>query len=108
MHVQHVSAETYERRRQQREDVSKRSEYRKAHGLDQDEKELGGWTARADAQVLGPGMREGGETVRPGPETTMDLARATVDNIEGKGEEATYVDFEGKRQPMRKKWFGIW
>lgn len=115
MHVAHVSEQTAERRRQKVSDVRKRSEYRKAHGLDQDESAFGGWTARSDEQVMGAGMREGEGTVvartpGPGPETTMELARETVKNVEGKGEEEqeAYVDFEGNRAPVRKKWFGIW
>ena len=111
MHVAHVSAETQERRRRKVEDVKKRSEYRKAHGLDQ-EGVFGGWTAKTDAEAMGPAIREGAAQPPPppppGPETTMELARATVENIEGKGVEDVYVDFEGKKQPVKKKWFGIW
>lgn len=108
MHVAYVSAETQERRRRKVEDVRKRSEYRKAHGLDQDEKVLGGWTAKTDAEAMGPAFREGVASAPPGPATTMELAQATVENIEGNGDEDEYVDFEGKKQPVRKKWFGIW
>lgn len=109
MHVEHVSAETQERRRRKVEDVRKRSEYRKAHGLDQNEGVLGGWTAKTDAETMGPAFREGNVTAAPpGPETTMELTKATVENIEGKASEDVYVDFEGKKQPLKKKWFGIW
>lgn len=108
MHVAYVSEQTAERRRQKVADVRKRSEYRKAHGMDGGEGMFGGWTARSDTEVMGPGLREGGGEVRaPSPETTMELAKATVENVEGKAEEATYVDFEGKKRPV-KKWFGIW
>ena len=109
MHVEHISAETQERRRRKVEDVRKRAEYRKAHGLDQGESILGGWTAKTDAESMGPAFREGGaEAPRPAPETTVELAQLTVENIEGKGGEDVYVDFEGKKQPVKKKWFGIW
>lgn len=109
MHTEYVSEQTAERRRQKVADVRKRSEYRKAHGIDE-EGMFGGWTVKSDAEALGPAIREGGQPIspRPGPETTMELAKATVENVEGKGEEDTFVDFEGNRRPLRKKWFGIW
>ncbi|TAQ84767.1 hypothetical protein B7494_g6921 [Chlorociboria aeruginascens] len=53
----HTTAATKERRRRRVEDVVKRAEYRKAHGLDNDEG-FGGWTAKSDAE-MGPGMRLG-------------------------------------------------
>ena len=102
-----MSEVTAEKRRQKVEDVRKRSEYRKAHGMDQDEGVFGGWTAKSDGEVMGPAIRGGGGLV-PGPETTMELARETVQNVEGKGAEEAYVDFEGNRRPVRKKWFGVW
>ena len=108
MHIGYVSEQTAERRRQRVADVRKRSEYRKAHGMDQDEGTFGGWTAKSDVEVMGPGMKEGDITPSPGPQTTMELARETVRNVEGRSEDETFVDFEGNRRPMRKKWFGIW
>ena len=51
----HTTAETAERRRQRVEDVSKRAEYRKAHGLDKNDG-FGGWTAKSDGQLLGPAI----------------------------------------------------
>ena len=108
MHVSYVSEETAERRRQKVADVKKRSDYRKAHGMD-DNTMFGGWTAKTPAEEMGPALSEGGDVPRrPGPETTMELARTTVENIEGKGEQDTYIDFEGRSQPVKKKWFGIW
>jgi len=59
MHTDYISAQTAERRKQKVDDVQKRSEYRKAHGLDK-EGIFGGWTARTDDEVMGPGYREGG------------------------------------------------
>lgn len=105
MHVDWVSRETAERRRQRVEDVRKRSEYRRAHEMDE-EGVFGGWTAKSDAQVMGPGMREGGE-----------MAGLPVIGAEGQvgervaGEELgkdEYIDFQGNRQRTRKRWFGIW
>ena len=44
LHTAHQSAETAERRKRKVEDVEKRAEYRKAHGLEGEG--LGGWTAK--------------------------------------------------------------
>lgn len=115
MHSEYVTAQTAEMRRQKVEDVKRRSEFRKAHGLeDEDEGKFGGWTAKKDDEVLGPtpAMREGGQAA---PETqssiAMDLATAASATesapVENAGP-ATYVDFDGKTQPVQKKWFGIW
>lgn len=108
MHVAYTSSQTQERRKRKVEDVRKRSEYRKAHGLDKDEGLFGGWTARTDAETMGPAMKEGGVPALPGPNSTKELAKATVENIEGKAEEDVFVDFEGNKQHVKKRWFGIW
>ena len=104
MHVDYTSAQTAERRRQKVEDVRKRSEFRKAHGLeDEGQGIFGGWTAKSDVEVLGPGMREGGDMGR------LVVADASpVAATEQAREDGTYVDFEGNRQSTRKKWLGIW
>jgi len=112
MHSEHVTAQTAEMRRQKVEDVKRRSEYRKAHGLeDQDESKFGGWTAKSDDEVLGPTptMREGGQLPAPVESSlAMDLAQSEVAKVPAvKREPEVYVDFEGKTQPA-KKWFGIW
>jgi len=94
MHTAYVSAQTAERRRQNVEDVRKRSEFRKAHGLNK-EGAFGGWEARTDEDVRGAGMREGGSVV------------AAVQSG-GAGTDGEYTDFQGTRRPVVKKWFGIW
>ena len=101
MHTAYVSEQTAEHRRQKVEDVRKRSEFRKAHGLEGDKSEnvLGGWTVKSDGEVMGPGMKEsGGE----GP-----LDREIRVKREEAAREGEFVDFEGKRRPVRK-WLGIW
>lgn len=108
MHVEYTSAETQRRRKQKVEDVKKRSEFRKAHGLDENEGLFGGWTAKTDSETMGPALREEKTPAPPGPKTTMEVAQATVQNIEGKAEQDVFVDFEGNKQPVKKKWFGIW
>jgi len=96
MHTVYISAQTAERRKKKVEDVQKRAEYRKAHGLDKEEG-FGGWMARKDEEVLGPGLRAADRVVNEGGSA-------------GEGEAAdsgVYTDFEGRRKPV-KKWLGIW
>jgi hypothetical protein len=87
LHTAHVTAETQERRKKKVEDVQKRSAYRKAHGLEKDEG-FGGWTAKSDEQLLGPGIPLGEMEVKEGESTAGQVARE-------------------KRPPVRK-WLGIW
>lgn len=94
MHSAYVTAETQERRRKKVEDVQKRAEYRKAHGLDKDEG-FGGWTARDDNEMMGPGLKG----VANGA-----VARGEEEMVNEKG---MYTDFEGRKRPL-KKWLGIW
>lgn len=74
------------------EDVQKRAAYRKAHGLDTEEG-FGGWTAKSEKDVLGPGI----------PVADVDMPR------EGEADavvpEQQVVRHEKK--PL-KKWLGIW
>ena len=118
MHVAYVSAETADRRKQKVEDVKKRSHYRKAHGLDQGEGIFGGWTARTDEETLTP-PRESGSVLHSSPSSgsVVQVVRDAVDDYrEGQeqqhgqqtGKDETYVDFEGNRQAVRRKWLGIW
>lgn len=95
MHVAYISAETAERRRKKVEDVTKRSEYRKAHGLD-NEQGFGGWTAKSDAEVLGPGIRAGDRVV-------VDEASPVAQEPAG----GAYPEQERPKKPL-KKWLGIW
>lgn len=90
-----------ERRKAKVEDVAKRHEYRKAHGLDKDES-FGGWTAKSDDEILGPGIKLGDE---------RKVAVEGTDNME------TFVATNGQvldEQPVKrerrpvKKWLGIW
>ncbi|KAI5370484.1 hypothetical protein Slin14017_G013630 [Septoria linicola] len=112
LHVAYVSAQTAEKRKQKVDDVKKRSEYRKAHGMDTAEGGLfGGWSAKGDNESMGPALKEGqlqlgGQSVS---ETTIDVPTPEVKNSVAVGESAeSYVDFEGNKQQVKKKWFGIW
>ncbi|KAK6583287.1 hypothetical protein PZA11_004363 [Diplocarpon coronariae] len=84
MNSDYITAETMERRKRKVEDVAKRAAYRKAHGLDQDDS-FGGWTAKTDEQILGPGI--------------------TIGDAEGAKEGQAQVVRE--KRPL-KKWLGIW
>jgi hypothetical protein len=86
LHSAKMTAETQEKRRLKVEDVAKRSAYRKAHGLEKDEG-FGGWTAKTDKEILGPGVPLG-------------------DAAEGQAEVIEQVPRE--RRPPVKKWLGIW
>jgi len=124
MHAGYVSAKTAEKRRQNVADVKKRAEYRKAHGLEEKEKGMfGGWTAKSDEEMLGGGMRESGlpgSVNTDSPVNQEEVARQAVVFPPQAPESAaqapavepnqeTFVDFEGKVQPVeQKKWFGIW
>lgn len=79
------TAETMERRKKKVEDVQKRAAYRKAHGLEKDES-FGGWTAKNDEQLLGPGI--------------------PIGDAEG-GEGASTEQVAREKKPL-KKWLGIW
>jgi hypothetical protein len=86
LHTAHVTAETQERRRRRVEDVQKRGQYRKKHGLEHEG--FGGWTAKTDGEDLGPAVPTGA------------LVAA------GNGEEME----EQVQRPRKqvKKWLGIW
>lgn len=112
LHVAFVTAQTAEKRRQKVDDVRKRSEYRKAHGLDQAEGGLfGGWSAKGDDESMGPALRE--DNVRlagqQGLGANTNLGEESKNTVVGQAGESkeTYVDFEGKQQPVQKKWFGL-
>lgn len=77
----HNAAIVQEKRRRRVDDVVKRSEYRKAHGLE-DQQGFGGWTAKTEAESMGPALPSS-EGMEPG-------AR----------------DAHNPQQP-RKKWLGI-
>ncbi|KAF4634985.1 hypothetical protein G7Y89_g3118 [Cudoniella acicularis] len=89
--------QTMERRKAKVEDVAKRHEYRKAHGLDKDES-FGGWTAKSDDELLGPGIKLG-----DGNKDASEVEAVVA--TEGAAQEEQPIKRE--RQPV-KKWLGIW
>jgi hypothetical protein len=89
--AERTTAETMERRKRKVEDVQKRAQYRKAHGMEQDEG-FGGWTAKSDEQSLGPAIPLG--------------------NSDGQSPIAEEGNSDGSEQVREKKplkkWLGIW
>lgn len=98
MHTEYNTRKVMERRKSVVDDVQKRAQYRKAHGLDDGEKAgwFGGWTARTDAETLGPGLRTGDGTI----DSTSRSDKAAVDT--------SALLTEVQTVPERKKWLGIW
>ncbi|MCJ1280812.1 hypothetical protein MMC26_000129 [Xylographa opegraphella] len=104
MHTAHISAVTAERRKKKVEDVQKRAQYRKAHGLDQGEG-LGQWTAKADEEMLGPSLKtDRAVEVDPSAGSGTGLGKAEDTKL---AQDNVFVDWEGRKLPI-KKWFGIW
>ncbi|KAL9015189.1 MAG: hypothetical protein Q9173_000192, partial [Seirophora scorigena] len=105
LHTDHVSAETAERRKRKVDDVQKRSRYRKAHGLE-DEQGLGGWTAKTSHDSLGPALVSQDLPDQIGASSSGKVqpskASAVTDD-----DQSSYADLEGKKRPI-KKWLGIW
>ncbi|RAL06533.1 uncharacterized protein BO97DRAFT_380203 [Aspergillus homomorphus CBS 101889] len=92
MHVEHSSQLTREKRRQRVEDAEKRRQYRIAHGLEEaPEAEEGA----AAAPVAAAGKE------------AVDEQSPVARDVQVEGADATFVDWEGKRRPV-KKWLGIW
>jgi hypothetical protein len=98
LHVEHTSVETAERRKRKVEDVQKRSEYRKAHGLE-GSGGFGDWTAKKKGEELGPALEVEDTPIAATPRDPEAPAATHRDQH--------YVDWEGRRKPL-KKWFGIW
>lgn len=99
MHTEHVSAETAEKRKRKVEDVDKRAEYKRAHGLEAEESGiLKGWLGEP---------REKKMEVVPVEDAEKGIdAQSPV----AKEEQEAFRDFEGRPQQKRpvKKWLGIW
>ncbi|KAJ6010827.1 hypothetical protein N7451_002239 [Penicillium sp. IBT 35674x] len=84
MHVQHESMRVREKRHARIEDAEKRRQYRIAHGLEEPAEEEKEQVVVDDQSPI-----------------AADVA------TEGAPKQGEYVDFEGKRKPI-KKWLGIW
>lgn len=104
MEAAKISAETAERRRRGVEDVQKRSTYRIAHGLeDENSQGMGGWTAKSDEETLGSGAkaRAVGRPVGVEPGQEVETTGVVRD------EERSEALYDNRKKPV-KKWLGIW
>lgn len=125
LHVAWTSEQTAAMRKQKVEDAGKRREFRKAHGLEEKGQKgfLGRWLkadeeeeeAKKEAVVAQAAVREGGAVLDATPVAADVTPPREGDTVVGVVKDAvekdrkTYVDFEGKEQPVQqKKWFGIW
>jgi len=81
MHTEYITAQTMAKREAKVDDVRKRAEYRKAHGIS--EEGFGGWTYKAESTT--------------NVKRNDDLIEKTGDDVDG--------TVERKRV---KKWLGIW
>ncbi|WEW57234.1 hypothetical protein PRK78_002699 [Emydomyces testavorans] len=99
LHADHVTLETTEKRKRNVDDVEKRREYRIAHGLE--EREAGRDQPGDDDGNNGPQGKE--EEV--GAEAGVVEVAALGKQEAGEGNSG-YVDWEGKKRPV-KKWLGI-
>lgn len=84
MHVQHESMRVREKRHARIEDAEKRRQYRVAHGLEEPAEE---------------------KEVAPVDDQSPIAVDVATEQAPKQSEE--YVDFDGKRKPV-KKWLGIW
>ncbi|RYP07902.1 hypothetical protein DL764_002268 [Monosporascus ibericus] len=98
MHEEHESAITAEKRRRRVEDVAKRNEYRKAHGL---EPATGWWGAKAESETTATTPVGGAPeaTARPIPAPAV----AGVEIVPATAAAAEFTTPDGKR----KKFLGI-
>ena len=100
MHAEHVSAETAERRKRKVDDIDKRNEFKRAHGIDVEEGGkglLGG--------LLGDGKNEDGKAAE-GVVGAVDASPVAPVEEPLEAEKPAYTDFEGRKRPL-KKWLGI-
>ena len=96
MHTAHVSAETAEQRKRKVEDVEKRKQYRRAHGLEA-KPDLDNGDAESHDGLLARVQGSTDAAVDPSP------SAGGVNNSNAE----VYADWEGRKKPV-KKWLGIW
>ena len=108
MEVVKTSAATAEKRRRNVEDVQKRTTYRIAHGLEEENSQgLGGWTGISDEESLGSGAKSDGAVGRPVGVEPGQWVEAEGAVKGAARTERPASDWGGPRRPI-KKWLGIW
>ncbi|KAI9885997.1 MAG: hypothetical protein M1823_002219 [Watsoniomyces obsoletus] len=124
--VEHTSAVTAQRRKKKVDDVVKRNEYRKAHGLSGGEG-FGGWTTKEGiatsdelptsqvSSIVAENVVKDVEGERKLDESdarqmiTVDgkERRETAEEAKPRRRQRVYTDAEGNKRPL-KMWLGIW
>ena len=94
---EHRSREVQEKRRRRVDDVVKRSQYRKAHGLDESTG-FGSWTAKTEGESMGPALPAGEADA-----AVIAKATAVADGRAAEAGSTTGEEDGGKR----KKFLGI-
>lgn len=102
LHTEQITIQTDERRRKKLEDVEKRRLYRQAHGMGT--MGLDSIFSRKTQVSSSKGSSSEAEETKPIHDDSL-VGGSTVSPAEAPGQ-PTYVDWEGKRKPV-KKWFGI-
>lgn len=100
LHTEQITIQTDERRRKKLEDVEKRRLYRQAHGMG---------TMGLDSIFSRKTQVSSSEASSSEAEETNPIHDDNLVSAVSPGEapgQPTYVDWEGKRKPV-KKWFGI-
>lgn len=103
LHTEQITIQTDERRRKKLEDVEKRRLYRQAHGMGT----MGLdsiFTKKNTPDSSSEGSSSGAEETNPIEDNLVGQSVVSLGEASG---QPTYVDWEGKRKPV-KKWFGIW
>lgn len=99
LHTEQITIQTDERRRKKLEDVEKRRLYRQAHGMG---------TMGLDSIFTKKNTQDSSSEAEETKPIADDnpVGQSAFSPGEASGQ-STYVDWEGKRKPV-KKWFGIW
>lgn len=110
MHVEAQSAEAAEARRRRNDEVRRRKEYLRHHGL-QEETVLQKWGFGVEETPEEKRRREIDEELArkavEGAGGVLPQRKGMIDGEGGEGGEDGYRDFDGERRKV-KKWFGIW
>lgn len=104
LHTEQITIQTDERRRKKLEDVEKRRLYRQAHGMGT----MGLdsiFTKKNTQDSFSAASSSEAEETRPIQDDNL-VGESPVSPVEASGQ-PVYVDWEGKRKPV-KKWLGIW
>jgi hypothetical protein len=110
LHSEYTSQMTAAHRRQKVDDVRKRAEFRKAHGLDAQEGIFGGWSARGEGEGerVAVGKTDKGGVADAAGVVGMEMASQAKTSAEAVDKEGAEAYAGTRRRPVIKKWLGIW